>query len=290
MTSPAPHLRPFPFGRAATWVTRLAELLFGPARGEAETRRRWGLRYLMVACILALINRRPPAGCPGESTVLGRGRLRLLSGQPHHWLPSRIRDDVPRLSGSRPASDRHGGRVGPVRPRAARLHDWCDRRDRADARVLLPPGVSSHRAKRRAAPRILRCLRVRARWCRVLCHADEHRVVPRSVARLPVVDATSRQPLAGRCARRRRRDRGLLDPTRRVDEPFLVVACGRRGRASRPKRRGVRCDAPRGGVSGSHDDAHPGSRTVVDLPGYGKVPVGFRWINVWNGIGYTFGA
>lgn len=31
-------------------------------------------------------------------------------------------------------------------------------------------------------------------------------------------------------------------------------------------------------------------KLVVDLPGYGKVPVGFRWISVWNGIGYTFGA
>jgi hypothetical protein len=55
MTSPAPRLRPSPSSRAATWVTRLAELLFGPARGEAETRRRWGLRYATVACVLALI-------------------------------------------------------------------------------------------------------------------------------------------------------------------------------------------------------------------------------------------
>jgi len=29
---------------------------------------------------------------------------------------------------------------------------------------------------------------------------------------------------------------------------------------------------------------------VLDLPGYGKLALGFRWISVWNGIGYTFGS
>jgi hypothetical protein len=35
-----------------------------------------------------------------------------------------------------------------------------------------------------------------------------------------------------------------------------------------------------------------GSETnvVLDLPDYGKVPVRFQWISVWNGIGYTFGS
>jgi len=38
-------------------------MLFGPAPGEAQTRRRWGLRYATVACVLALIivARRPDA-------------------------------------------------------------------------------------------------------------------------------------------------------------------------------------------------------------------------------------
>jgi hypothetical protein len=41
--------------------TRLAEMLFGPAPGEADTHRRWGRRYATVAGVLALIivGRRP---------------------------------------------------------------------------------------------------------------------------------------------------------------------------------------------------------------------------------------
>lgn len=292
MTSPAPHLRPSPFGRAATWVTRLAELLFGPAPGEAQPRRRWGLRYATMACILALIivGRRPdvltnPQFWAEDGSIYFQENLtigflpaflKLYRGYPN--LAQRL---VALAGGWVPFA--YAPRVyttGAIAVTALALASFCLPGFRHIVRseglrlgfcvacVCVPGGVESF-----ATPTnigwflavwlvFLSLMRLPASPWRVAALGAGGAI---AVFSTPLAVLMSPLWLLRAAAGGARRDRNDVA----FAATLLVAVCL---------------------VLTMTHTLGAETTLVLDLPGYGKVPVGFRWISVWNGIGYTFGS
>jgi hypothetical protein len=273
-------------------VTGLAELLFGPAPGEAETRRLWGLRYATVAFILALIivGRRPdvltnPQFWAEDGSIFFQENLtigflpaflKLYRGYPNlaqrlvalagGWVPFAC---TPRVY-----------TTGAIAVTALTLASFCLPAFRHIVRseglrvgfcvacVCVPGGVESF-----ATPTNIGWFL--AVWLVFLSlmrlPASTWRVAPLAAGGTIAVFST---PLAV-----------LMSPLWVLRLAAGIMRRGRHDVAFAATLLVAMCL-----VLVMTHTLGAETNLVLALPGYGKVAVGFRWISVWNGIGYTFGA
>jgi len=266
-------------------------MLFGPAPGAADTRR-WGLRYAMVACVLALIivARRPDAVTNPqfwaedgsiyfqENLTIGflpaflklyRGypnlaqRLIALAGGwvPFAWAPRVYTTGAIAVTALALASFCLPAFRHIVRSEALRL-GFCV------ACVCVPGGVESFSTPTNIGWFLavwlvfLSLMRLPGGVWRVAALGAGGAI---AVLSTPLAVLMSPLWMLRAAAGGMRRDRSDVAFAATLLLAMCLVLAMTRSLGAE-------------------------TTVVLDLPGYGKVPLVFRWISVWNAVGYAFGS